>query len=133
MEIIEFNDYATVATAKAKDEPLMAVIAFDGSKAYVCHLDDGVEHHILLMKVGYTGTEIDKFFRIIFDQEGADWTFICPPDYKNIKYRAKRIKQFYKDGISAISEFLADFGYLCDIKIPKRYSRHLNAMLEDEY
>ena len=132
MEIIEYNDYETVANARAKDEHLMAVIAFDGSKAYVCHLDDGVEHHILLRKVGYTGMEIDRFFRIIFDKEGADWTFICPPDYKHIKYRSKRMKQFYKDGISAISEFLADFGYLCDIKIPRRYHRHLDAMLEEE-
>ena len=132
MEIIEYNDYESVKNAREKDEPLMAVISFDGSKAYVCHIDDGVEHHILLMKVGYKGTEIDEFFRIIFDKDGADWNFICPPDYKNIKYKSKRIKQFYKDGISAISEFLADFGYLCDIKIPKRYSRHLNVMLEDE-
>ncbi len=132
MEIIEYNDYESVKNAREKDEPLMAVISFDGSKAYVCHIDDGVEHHILLMKVGYKGTEIDEFFRIIFDKDGADWNFICPPDYKNIKYKSKRIKQFYKDGISTISEFLADFGYLCDIKIPKRYSRHLNAMLEDE-
>jgi len=132
MEIIEYNDYESVKNAREKDEPLMAVISFDGSKAYVCHIDDGVEHHILLTKVGYKGTEIDEFFRIIFDKDCADWTFICPPDYKNIKYKSKRIKQFYKDGISAISEFLADFGYLCDIKIPKRYSRHLNVMLEDE-
>lgn len=132
MEIIEYNDYESVKNAREKDEPLMAVISFDGSKAYVCHIDDGVEHHILLMKVGYKGTEIDEFFRIIFDKDGADWNFICPPDYKNIKYKSKRIKQFYKDGISTISKFLADFGYLCDIKIPKRYSRHLNAMLEDE-
>ena len=132
MEITEYNDYESVKNAREKDEPLMAVISFDGSKAYVCHIDDGVEHHILLTKVGYKGTEIDEFFRIIFDKDCADWTFICPPDYKNIKYKSKRIKQFYKDGISAISEFLADFGYLCDIKIPKRYSRHLNVMLEDE-
>ena len=132
MEIIEYNDYESVKNAREKDEPLMAVISFDGSKAYVCHIDDGVEHHILLTKVGYKGTEIDEFFRIIFDKDCADWTFICPPDYKNIKYKSKRIKQFYKDGISAISEFLADFGYLCDIKIPKRYSRHLNVMLEDK-
>ncbi len=132
MEIIEYNDYESVKKAREKDEPLMAVISFDGSKAYVCHIDDGVEHHILLMKTGHKGTETDEFFRIIFDKDGADWTFICPSDYKNIKYKSKRIKQFYKDGISTISEFLADFGYLCDIKIPKRYSRHLNAMIEDE-
>lgn len=132
MEIIEFNDNVSVSEARATNEPMMAIITFNGSKAYVSHIDDGVEHYILLMKVGYNGTEIDKFFRIIFDQDGADWTFICPPDYKDIKYRSKRIKQFYKDGISVISEFLAEFGYLCDIKIPKRYSRHLNSMLEED-
>lgn len=132
MEIIRFNDYESVDNAIEKDEPLMAVISFDGSKAYICHLDDGVEHHILLQKVGYTGTEIDKFFRIIFDKDGADWTFICPPDYKNIKYKSKRIKAFYRDGISVISEFLSEMGYLCDIKIPKRYKRHFDIMLEDE-
>lgn len=132
MEIIRFNDYESVDNAIEKDEPLMAVISFDGSKAYVCHLDDGVEHHILLQKVGYTGTEIDKFFRIIFDRDGADWTFICPPDYKSIKYKSKRIKAFYRDGISVISEFLSEMGYLCDIKIPKRYKRHFDIMLEDE-
>ena len=132
MEIIRFNDYESVDNAIEKDEPLMAVISFDGSKAYVCHLDDGVEHHILLQKVGYTGTEIDKFFRIIFDKDGADWTFICPPEYKNINYKSKRIKAFYRDGISVISEFLSEMGYLCDIKIPKRYKRHFDTMLEDE-
>lgn len=132
MEIIHYNDYSSVETAVKNNEPLMAVIAFDGSKAYVCHLDDGVEHHILLMKVGYKGTEIDQFYRIIFDKDGADWTFICPPDYKGIPYRDKRIKQFYRDGISTISEFLSEFGYLCDIQIPKRYKRHLDAMLDNE-
>ena len=45
VEIIKFNDYESVDSAMKKDEPLMAVIAFDGSKAYVSHLDDGVEHH----------------------------------------------------------------------------------------
>ena len=94
MEIIEYNDYESVKNAREKDEPLMAVISFDCSKAYVCHIDDGVEHHILLMKVGYKGTETDEFFRIIFDKDGADWTFICPPDYKNITYKSKRIKHY---------------------------------------
>lgn len=132
MEIIKFNDYESVDNAIKNNEPLMAVIAFDGSKAYVSHLDDGVEHHILLQKVGYTGNEIDKFYRIIFDKEGADWTFICPPDYKNIPYRSRRIKEFYRDGIRAISDFLSELGYFCDIKIPTRYRRHFNAILEEE-
>lgn len=131
MEIIKINEYSSVETAVKNNEPLMAAIAFDGSVAYVCHLDDGVEHHILLMKAGYKGTEIDQFFRIVFDKEGADWIFVCPPDYKKIPYRSKRIKQFYRDGISTISEFLSEFGYLCDIQIPKRYKRHLDAMLDE--
>lgn len=131
MQIIQFNDAENVENAVEKDEPLMAVISFDGTKAYVCHIDDGVEHHILLNKVGYSGTDIDKFFRIIFDKDGADWTFICPPDYKNISFKDRRIKAFYRDGISVISEFLSEMGYLCDIKIPKRYKRHLDIMNEE--
>lgn len=132
MEIIQYNDYDSVENAIAKNEPLMAVISFDGSKAYVCHIDDGMEHHILLQKVGCLGNDIDKFFRIIFDKEGADWTFICPPDYKNITYKSRRIKAFYRDGISAISEFLSEMGYFCDIRIPTRYRRHFDIMMEDE-
>ncbi|MCH5298880.1 MAG: hypothetical protein J1E96_03865 [Ruminococcus sp.] len=131
MEITKFNDYESVENAIEKNEPLMAVISFDGSKAYVSHLDDGVEHHILLRKVGYSGTEIDEFFRIIFDKEGADWTFICPPTYKNIPYKSHRIKEFYKDGIRTISDFLAEMGYYCDIKIPKRYKRHFDIMIDE--
>ena len=54
-----------------------------------------MEHHILLMKAGYKDTDIDKFFRIVLDKSGADWTFICPPDYKNIPFKDKRIEAFY--------------------------------------
>lgn len=131
MKITRFNDYETVENAIEKDEPLMAVISFDGSEAFVSHIDDGVEHHILLRKCGFKGTEIDEFFRIIFDREGADWTFICPPDYKNIPYKSRRIKEFYKDGIRAISDFLAEMGYYCDIKIPTRYRRHFDIMMDE--
>ncbi|MBQ3969961.1 MAG: hypothetical protein II685_05710 [Clostridia bacterium] len=132
MEITKYSDYESADKAIENNEPLMAVISFDGSKAYVCHIDDGVEHHILLRKVGYSESDIDKFYRIIFDKEGADWTFICPPDYKNITYKSRRIKAFYRDGIGAISEFLSEIGYFCDIRIPKRYKRHFDIMLEDE-
>lgn len=131
MTITKINGSEAVDSAIAHDEPLMAVISFDGERAYVCHLDDGVEHHILLQKAGQPSTDIDRYFRIIFDQDGADWTFICPPDYRGIACKNKRIQTFYRDGIAAISEFLSELGYLCDIKIPKRYQRHLNAMLEE--
>ena len=130
MQIIKINDYETVENAVAKNEPLMAVISFKGDKAYVSHLDDGVEHHILLSKANEPQTDIDKYFRIIFDKEGADWTFICPPDYKNISDKTKRIAKFYKDGFALISEFLSDFGYFVEIKIPTRYRRHFDELMK---
>lgn len=37
MEIIKFNDYESVENAVKNDEPMMAVISFDGEKAYVSH------------------------------------------------------------------------------------------------
>lgn len=72
------------------------------------------------------------YYRSIFDRNGADWTIICHSDYKDIPDSDKRKKQFYRDGISTISEFISEFGYLCHIQIPKRYKRHFDAMLDDE-
>ncbi len=125
MEIIKYPSDIEVDNAIKNDEPLLAVISFDGEKAYVSQIDDAVEHHILLMKSGYKDTDIDRFFRITADSEGADWTFICPPDYRNIAYKNKRIEAFYKDGFTVISNFLNELGYLVGINIPKRYRRHL--------
>lgn len=59
--------------------------------------------------------------QIIFDNEGADWTFVCPPDYKNITNKEKRITEFFNDGVDAITEFLKQIGYDVPINIPKRY------------
>lgn len=70
----------------------------------------------------------DKYFRIVLDGDGADWTFICPPDYKGIADRTRRISAFYRDGFSAISGFLQSIGYLVGIDIPRRYRRHLEAL-----
>lgn len=108
------------------DEPLMAVIAHDGSHAVVSLLDEGFEHHILLSKA-LDRSDIDKYFRIIFDDEGADWTFVCPPDYKGIVNKEKRITQFYNNGIDIITKFLKEIGYdEVPINTPKRYRRHIN-------
>lgn len=128
MKITRINDYETVEHGIERDEPLMAVISFDGSKAYVSHLDDGVEHHILLAKADQSMNDVDKYFRIIFDKEGASWTFVCPSNYKGITDKTRRIAAFYKDGFATISDFLAEFGYLVEITIPKRYQRHMDAL-----
>lgn len=128
MNIIKYPSEESVNKAIAADEPLLAVISFDGKTAIMSQIDEAMEHHILLMKAGYKDTDIDSFFRIVLDRSGADWTFICPPNYKGIPFKDKRIEAFYKDGFSVISEFLRTIGYLVGIDIPKRYRRHLDAM-----
>ncbi len=128
MNIIKYPSEEDVNKAMAADEPLLAVMSFDGKTAIMSQIDEAMEHHILLMKAGYKDTDIDKFFRIVLDKSGADWTFICPPDYKNIPFKDKRIEAFYKDGFAVISDFLHSIGYLVGINIPKRYRRHFDTM-----
>lgn len=110
---------------------MLAAISFDGKTAILSQIDEAMEHHILLKKAGYKDTDIDKFFRIVLDKSGADWTFVCPPDYRNIPFKDKRIEAFYKDGFAVISDFLHSIGYLVGIDIPKRYRRHSDAMNSD--
>lgn len=117
-----------VKEAMQQNEPMLAAITFDGEQAILSSIDDSMEHHIMLMNAGKKSTDIDKYFRIVFDRSGADWTFVCPPDYKNITWKEKRIERFYKDGFSVISDFLHSVGYLVGINIPKRYARHLNVL-----
>ena len=133
MHIIKYPSEEEVNKAITADEPLLAVISFDGQTAVMSQIDEAVEHNILLMKNGYKDTDIDKFFRIVLDKSGADWTFICPPDYKNIQFKDKRIESFYKDGFAVISDFLHSIGYLVGINIPKRYRRHLDILSNDTY
>ena len=94
------------------------------------HIDECMEYHILLQEVGLTSGDIDKYFRIVFDREGADWTFVCPPDYRGIAEKGRRLAAFYTDGFGVISAFLSEIGYFVDITIPKRYKRHFDALSE---
>ena len=114
------------------EEPLMTIISHDKTTAVVSLLDEGCEHHMLLAKT-LNRYDIDKFFRIVFDNEGCDWTFVCPPDYKDIANKEKRISQFLKDGTDAITEFLKEIEYNVPINIPKRYSRHMEYLSNEEY
>ena len=113
-------------------EPLMAIIAHDSSHAVVSLLDEGFEHHILLSKA-LDQYDIDKYFRIIFDNEAADWTFVCPPDYKGITNKEKRISQFFNDGVDAITSFLKEIGYNIPIDIPRRYRRHMDYLSNKDF
>jgi hypothetical protein len=129
MEIIKHDGNFPVDAAAAADEILIAAIAFDGKTAIISQNDESCEHYILLQKVGIPGNNVDKYFRIVFDREGADWTFACPENYKNISDKTRRNAAFYKDGFAVISDFLTEIGYGgTDINIPKRYRRHLEMM-----
>lgn len=130
MKIIKYPTETDVNTAISDKEPLLVLISFDGETVIVSHIDEAVEHHILLMKAGFSDRDIDKYFRIVLDDEGADWTFVCPPDYKNISDKSRRIKAFYKDGFNIISDVLQELGFMVGINIPRRYRRHFDALGE---
>jgi hypothetical protein len=127
-----YPDEQSVRESIRLKEPLLMMVSFDGESVIVGTLDESVEHHVLLAKVGISSGAIDRYFRIVLDENGADWTFVCPPDYKNIKDKSKRITAFYKDGFSVIANVLQEFGFLVGINIPKRYQRHIQAMSDEK-
>lgn len=128
MNIVKYPSPASVEAALKAKEPMLALISFDGSEMLLCQIDEAVEHHILLAKLGRDSRDIDRYFRIVLDSEGADWTFICPPDYKGITDKVRCINEFYKDGFQHISAALQEIGLLLGIDIPKRYRRHFDMM-----
>ncbi|MBQ9542789.1 hypothetical protein [Ruminococcus sp.] len=131
MTIIKYPSENEVNTAIAEKEPMLMLISFDGRTAIISQIDEAVEHHILLAKAGFPSTDIDKYFRIVLDEDGADWTFVCPPDYKGISDKQRRITAFYKDGFAVISDTLAQLGFMVGINIPKRYRRHFDYMMSE--
>ncbi|MFA6075342.1 MAG: hypothetical protein WCV63_04455 [Negativicutes bacterium] len=130
MQFIYYPSEPAVKDAIVNDQPLLVLISFDGQKTIIGELNESVEHHVLLTQIGESSLDIDKYFRIVLDKQGADWTFVCPPYYKNVEDKHRRIAAFYNDGFSVISHVLASIGYLVGISIPKRYSRHVNMLLD---
>lgn len=120
----KYPDENTVNGYIAKKEPLIIAIPYDENEPVLMSLlDDSFEHHILLSHFDINPVDIDKYYRIAADPESAEWTFVCPRDYKGIKDRQRRIIRFYNDGFTAISSVLSDIGYFSDVRIPKRYRR----------
>lgn len=128
MNIIYYPDENSVRAATKQDEPLLVLVSFDGERLIVSQIDEAVEHHILLRKAGFSDTDIDKYFRLVVDKSGADWTFVCPPDYSSVTRKDKRIEEFFKDGMRIIPKALQQLGYDVPIEIPKRYRRHFDMM-----
>ncbi|KJS15377.1 MAG: hypothetical protein VR69_13555 [Peptococcaceae bacterium BRH_c4b] len=130
MKIVYYPDQQTVNEAMQVDDPLLVLIKHDLNEILICNIDDAGEHHILLRKLNIHENDIDKYFRIIVNNDGADWTFVCPAEYKKITDRVKRIERFYADGIKAIRKALDKLHYNVDINIPQRYRRHIDIFKE---
>ena len=130
MTIIKYPTEEAVNQAIQADEPLLVLISHNEERVIMSSVDDAPEHHILLKLAGLSELDIDQYFRIVLDKSGADWTFVCPPDYKGITNKQYRLSQFYKDGSTAISHVLSELGYLVGINIPTRYKRHFDMLGE---
>lgn len=128
MNIIYFPDKNSVCAAMKQDEPLLVLVSFDGEQLIVSQIDEAVEYNILLRKAGFSDTDIDKYFRLVVDHEGADWTFVCPSTYNNVTRKEKQIESFFKYGMSIIPKALQQLGYDVPIEIPKRYKRNFDMM-----
>ncbi len=128
MNITYYPDKESVTIAMEQDEPLLVLVSFSGEQVIISQIDEGVEGNILIRKVGLPDTDIDKYFRIVLDHSGADWTFVCPPDYNGMTRKDKRIERFFKDGMTVIPEALKELGYDVPVEIPKRYRRHFDMM-----
>ncbi len=128
MNIIYYPDESSVTDAMKRDEPLLVLISFDGEQVIVSQIDEAVEHHILLRLAGFPDTDIDKYFRLVVNREGADWTFVCPSTYNSVTRKEKQIEDFFKDGMRIIPNALKQLGYDVPVEIPKRYRRHFDMM-----
>ena len=134
MDIIKYPTSEGVDAALREKEPLLLLCSFNGNEMLVSQIDEAVEHHILLEKafraglIQHDSRNIDKYFRAVADEEGADWTFVCPPDYRGISDKVRRISAFYRDGIEVLSDALKQLGLPAEIEIPKRYRRHLDVL-----
>jgi hypothetical protein len=122
MQIHTYPETLNILSAIQAGDVLITLISFDGARAVIGCAGECMEHHILFSKAGLPSLDIDKYFRIVFDNESADWTFVCPPEYKNIADKARRITAFYRDGFDIISAFLAEVGLFVGIKIPKQFA-----------
>lgn len=128
MNVLKYPNEQEFDNAVNADEPLLVLISFDGEEVIASQIDDAMEHTILLRLAKNSDKDIDKYFRLVVDHEGADWTFVCPPDYSSITRKEKRIEEFFKDGMRVIPKALKAMGYDVPVSIPKRYRRHFNIM-----
>lgn len=128
MNITYYPDINTVKQAISIDDPLLVLVSYDGEDVITACIDDCGRHHILLRQTGHKDVELDNYYRIVLNKSGADWTFVCPNNYRNITDKQRRIAEFYKDGFAIIPGALTALGYMVGINIPTRYRRHFDML-----
>lgn len=128
MKLIFYPGKKPVKSAISENEPIFLLVAFDQTEVLIAVADEVVEHSIMLKKMNKSELDIDKYYRVVANNSGADWTFVCPSDYKGIKDKGRRIEKFYNDGFEAIKKALKEIGYEVPIEIPIRYRRHFNML-----
>jgi len=79
---------------------------------------------------GHNEIDLDKFYRVVLNRSGADWTFVCPEQYKGITDRVRRIKLFYEEGFDIIQRSLKLLGYDVPLTIPDRCHHHFKEVSE---
>jgi len=126
--ITHYPDTVTVNAAIQADDPLLILVAHQGDTVVVGPADNAMEHIILLRLTGYRETDLDRFYRVVLNRSGADWTFVCPENYKGITDRERRIKLFYEEGFDTIQRVLKLLGYDVPLCIPDRYRRHFKEL-----
>lgn len=130
MRFVFYPSEESVRSIISQNEPILLLISFDQAETLIAVADEVVEHTIMLRKMNRSELDIDKYYRVVANGSGADWTFVCPSDYKGIKDKRRRIEKFYNDGFEAISKTLKKIGCKVSIEIPLRYRRHLD-MIKD--
>ena len=137
--MIYVPDKETVTARFGTSEMFILAITYDEETAAIAPIDEAPEHYILLNKAGIGEINLDRCFRVVFDDKAAEWTFVCPSDYAHIADKQKRIAQFYKDGFRTISHVLSDLGYMIDLtirrnrvekNIEKQDSDHFNLLVQ---
>lgn len=104
------------------------LVAHEGDKAIAGHIDEVMEHHILLKKARLPERDLDRYFRVIVNASGASWTIVCPGDYQNIRDRTRHLTKYYEEGIVIIAQATSQLGYDVPIDIPARYRRHFEVL-----
>ena len=59
MKIIKYPSNEEFEKAITQREPILMLISFDGKTVIMSQIDEAMEHHILLLKAGFSDKDID--------------------------------------------------------------------------